>query len=456
MIERWAQRDTIGLRVAIATVVVALGALAVATGLTMATVGGDVSAVARRQHDQVVAAEVTAITNAYKVAGSWRTADLAGEVDLAQRNQARLTVLDSTGRQVPLPPGDPSGMPSRLTGALRSVRIRVHRDVVGTAIVHFYDAALPSAESQLRDAFLRTLLISAATAAGLALAVSRYLSRWTSRPVRALQAAVRQRAAGHRQARAGDEGGRGELARAFDTMADTVDRQDELRQALMADVAHELRTPLAVLQARTESLLDGLSLPGLQQLALLHEEVLHLGRTVDDLETLAHAEAAAFTFERRPTDLAEVAARAVDALEYQGRDAGVALVTDLSPTWLVGDPHRLDQVVVNLVSNAIKFSSAGDTVSVSVRPEGDRARLEVADTGLGIPPDELPFVFDRFWRGRHSGRLAGSGVGLAVVQTVVTALGGRVSVTSTPGSGACFSVVLPVGDYVARPPVKAR
>ena len=235
----------------------------------------------------------------------------------------------------------------------------------------------------------------------------------------------------------------GELGQAFDTLADTVQREDELRRNLAADVAHELRTPVTIVQGELEALLDGVSEPTPERLSSLNDEVLRLGRIIDDLAMLSAADAASLRLERTDVDLGDVAARAAEALRPTADAAGVSLITIFGPARAEGDAARLDQVARNLVSNAIKFTPAGGTITIRVATENDNAVLEVSDTGHGIPANELPDVFNRFWRGAAAGGTNGSGVGLAVVRELVTAHGGSVTVASPPGEGARFTVALP-------------
>ena len=248
---------------------------------------------------------------------------------------------------------------------------------------------------------------------------------------------------GNRTVRVNAKGRAGELsdlALAFDNMADTIAREDELRRAVVADVAHELRTPLSILQASSESLVDRAIDPSDENLSSLHDEVLRLARIVEDLDTLAAAEAAVLRMEMESLDLSEVAATSVETLKPYFQSKGVDLVSNLSPTDAVLDPGRTDQIIKNLLSNALKFTAPGGEVIVSVSPDTDCALLEVLDDGPGIGPDELPHVFERFWRGKEAGRIAGSGIGLAVVHALVQGQGGTIDVLSKPTGGTRFVV----------------
>jgi two-component system sensor histidine kinase BaeS len=437
----------IGIRLALATVAVAVTAIGVLAVLTLIAARGDVSELARQNQNQALAATATAVDDAYHAAGSWKSADLHVAAALAAENKATLAVLDAAGFDVPIPAVKGAPSPHRLEGPVRAAPVRVAGQRVGTTIVHFSQGSLPTSEAHLRDALGRTVVAGAALAALLALGVAVALSRWITRPVVAMTEAVRSMEAGHRGARVGSQGGRGELgelATAFDHMADTISREDELRRAVVADVAHELRTPLAILQAGTESLADGIVEPSLDALSSLHEEVLRLARTVDDLDTLASVEAASLSMHKQPLDLAEVAAQMIGALRPAFENAGVKLVDHLSSALVTADPHRVGQVLTNLLTNALKFTPPAGSVSVTVAADGNGAAvLEVVDTGIGIPPDELEHVFDRFWRGKETRRLAGSGIGLTVVRSLVDAHGGTVDILSRSSEGTRVRVTFP-------------
>jgi signal transduction histidine kinase len=193
-------------------------------------------------------------------------------------------------------------------------------------------------------------------------------------------------------------------------------------------------------------LVDGVAEPSERTLVSLKDEILRLARVVEDLEIVASARSAGLSLERRTVDLSLVAARAADAMEASFRECDLELIRALEPVAVVGDANRLQQVIVNLLANAIKFTPAGGRVGLTVDTCDHRARVLVTDTGVGIPANELPHVFERFWRGSGTQSFAGSGIGLAVVSELVGAHGGEMSVTSDDGQGTTFVVLLPVGS----------
>jgi two-component system sensor histidine kinase BaeS len=351
-------------------------------------------------------------------------------------------IRDQAGRAVAVSPG----FAERAASPQGRAAVVVRTTPVGTAVVRFTGSGLAAANHTLQTALLRAIAGAAGLAAVLALLTGLAVARRITRPVGKLIAATRAMGRGDRTARVGQipaPGELGELATAFDQMADTLDRQEQLRRALVADVAHELRTPIAVLQAGHEALLDGVVEPSPAQLASLRDEVLRLARMVGDLQTLAAAEAAALQLALRRCDLAEVAATAADSLAGRFETTGVALERRLTPAEVFADPGRLHQIITNLLTNALKFTPAGGRVTLSTGPAGGKCVLQVTDTGIGIPADELPHIFDRFWRGQQAAHVSGSGIGLSVATELARAHGGRLTAGSEPGHGTQMTLTLP-------------
>lgn len=249
------------------------------------------------------------------------------------------------------------------------------------------------------------------------------------------------------------EGGWGEmgrLSRSFNRMLGELERMERQRRNLTADVAHELRTPLHVIQGNLEGMLDGVYPSSPEQIDATLQETRLLARLVDDLRTLSLAEAGELPLRREGVDLADLLADAVTSFSGQAEEAGIGLelaLADNSPAIVHGDADRLDQVLGNLISNALRYTPAGGSVILSARREGDGLAIRVTDTGEGIPPADLPFVFDRFWRGdraRTHREGAGSGLGLSIASQLVQAHRGTLSVQSELGKGTEFVIRLPL------------
>ncbi len=445
-------------RLVAAFVLAALAAVGLLGGLTWATTRSQVADLVSARNSATGREVAAALADAYSAGGgSWTAADLRPARTLAAAAGATLVVRDAAGAAVAgsggAGPGAGLGAGSGLhrgtagsLGPPRTVPVVAAGDRVGSAELRFPLGA-DAAERAVRRTLGRTVLWGGAAAAALAVGIGLLVARRISRPLRRLTAAARRLQGGDRAARVGavsEPAELGELSTAFDRMAETIEREDELRRAFASDVAHELRTPVAIAQGELEALVDGLAAPTPERLGSLHEEMIRLGRIVEDVETLAAAEAARFRLERRRVDLADVARDAVDALRAQAVSAGVELSARTDAVYVEGDRNRLDQVLRNLLSNALKFTPRGGRIDVSVTASGGHAHLVVEDTGPGIPEDERAHLFERFWRGRAAAEASGSGVGLAVVAELVRAHGGAVDVGSAAAGGARFTVRLPL------------
>jgi two-component system, OmpR family, sensor histidine kinase BaeS len=435
--------DTLGLRLALAFLGVALAAVAVLAGLTAAFAAADVSALANRQRTELTSAIAVAAAASWEREDSWASADLAPVLDLAAQTGADVQIRDLAGRVVAASPGFAAQRSAPQFSAVVMVRGRT----AGHAVVRFTGSGLAGADRSLQIALLRAISSGAGVAALLALLTGLAVARRITRPVERIIAVTRAMGSGERSARVGQVTAPGELrelATAFDQMADTLARQEQLRRDLVADVAHELRTPVAVLQAEHEAMLDGVTEPTPDQLVSLRDEVLRLARMVSDLQTLAAADAAALQLSRRRCDLADVAGDAAASLAGRFDAAGITLQRRLAAADVLADPRWLHQVITNLLTNALKFTPEGGRVTVQGGPSGPDAILTVTDTGIGIPADELPRIFDRFWRGRQASQTSGSGIGLAVAAELAQAHGGRLTAASQPGFGTRMTLTLPL------------
>jgi signal transduction histidine kinase len=240
----------------------------------------------------------------------------------------------------------------------------------------------------------------------------------------------------------------GALSHAFNEMAADLARAETLRKNLVADISHELRTPLTVIQGDLQAILDGVYPLEMAQVASLYDETRLLTRLVDDLHDLALADAGQLRLERGPLDLAGLAQAAVSQFAPMAEAAGVRLaLAAAGARQVVGDRDRLAQVLRNLLSNALRHTPAGGQVTVRVGGAGLVAQIQVADSGAGIAAEDLPHVFDRFFRGEKDRRRqsGGAGLGLAIARQLILAHGGQISVISPPGEGTTFTITLPAG-----------
>ncbi len=235
------------------------------------------------------------------------------------------------------------------------------------------------------------------------------------------------------------------LARAFNSMTARLQAHDELRRNMLADVTHELRTPLTVIQGNLEGLLDGVYPRDDAHLMPILEETRVLSRLIDDLRMLTLAESGALKLQKEPTDLVTLVSETVASFRAQADAADIELRADVASdlTTLELDPARIRQVLENLIANALHFTPRGGRVSVQCSVDSNQSKvvtLSVSDTGSGIAPDDLPHIFDRFYKSRDS---RGTGLGLAIAKNLVVAHGGEISAQSELGAGTTIRFTLP-------------
>ena len=433
----------LGLQLTTAFVVVSLAAVLAALVIFSLTVGRDFNRLIHDQNRDLARSVALAAAAAYGNVG-WAHADLVPVIALVSSSGAGLEIRDNSGNLV----GATAGFAQIAThGPTVTEPVVVRGMPVGTAAVafgHGQEARLLAVYNTER---WRDRTAAAFLAVLIALVVALPLSRLITAPVDRLIWAANARSSGDAGARVGSVRGFGKLKHlglAFDEMAQTNEEQDQLRRNLVADVAHELRTPIAVLQAGHEAMLDGFTDATPEHLGSLRDEVLRLARMVDDLQRLASAEAAALQLTLVRRDLAAVAATAAASLVDTFEAASITLVERLAKVEVLCDPLRMHEVVVNLLTNAMKFTPAGGQVTIQTDQSYGMGRLAVSDTGIGIPADELPRVTERFFRGQRSAEVAGSGIGLTIVTELVNAHNGTLGIDSQQGQGTTVTVTLPL------------
>ncbi|MCH8224548.1 MAG: HAMP domain-containing protein [Chloroflexi bacterium] len=270
-------------------------------------------------------------------------------------------------------------------------------------------------------------------------------------PIQALGSASRRLGSGDLSQRVSTSGPReiSDLAHSFNAMAESLQRAEEQRRVLVADIAHELRTPLSNIQGYLEALKDGLLQPDADTLDTIHQQVVHLARLVEDLRLLAQAEGGALDLNLEPNSLEDVLSRSVEAFRARAgaRDVEVSLQVSPGLPLVILDRTRIAQVVGNLLENAVQHTPRGGAVRVSVEatPAGN-ARVTVEDSGEGIAPEDVALVFERFYRvdPSRSRATGGVGLGLTIAKKLVEAHGGAIYAESTQGQGSRFIFELPL------------
>ena len=333
--------------------------------------------------------------------------------------------------------------PSALAG--HAQRMREMLQVVGgsQALVEDLNESFAMAVNEI-------LLIAAAAALLTAILVSTFVTRRLVRPIQRMRDASQRIAAGEYEERVdvAGEDELGALARSFNQMAQRLEETEERRRQLVGDVAHELRTPLANIRSVMEGLVDDVLPRNPATFHQVEREVARLQRLVQDLEELSRAEAGQLLLEKERVDPARFIEEAAGRLRPQYEDKGVALTVDLSarlPAVAV-DTWRMTQVMLNLLGNALQYTPQGGRVTVTAGREDGRLVVRVSDTGMGIDPEDLPHLFERFYRADKSRARAGggSGIGLTIARHLVEAHGGRLWAESAgPGQGSTFTFTLP-------------
>ena len=434
----------LGRRLALAFVFVALMAIVVLVGIGSASTS---SAMTRlfRQQGAALTSSVAAGAGAAYGNGGWKRANLGPVLDVAATAEAGAQVLDMTGTVI----GSSQGFNTLPPGAAMSEPVVVAGQPVGWVTVRFSGSGLGAAMQNFQTSQWRIRIFASAIAALLALVLAVVISRRITAPLEAVLEAIRARAAGDRNFRITKVRGVGverELQEAFNRASQDVNQRDQLQRNLVADIAHEVRTPVAILQAGTEAMLDGVTELTLENVASLRDEVLRLGRSLDDLQRLAVAESAVFHLKVAPHDLARIASQAAGSLAEAFSAADISLSQRLTDTPVLCDTDRLREVVTNLLTNALKYTPPGGSVVLHAEPDGQNlAALRVSNTGKGIAAEDLPHVTERFFRSESSpGMAAGTGIGLTIVDELVRAHHGELHIASEHGKGTEVTVLLPI------------
>jgi two-component system, OmpR family, sensor histidine kinase BaeS len=345
--------------------------------------------------------------------------------------------------------------------------VRANFRAVGSVTIGYYGPFyLSDQDLTFINSLNRLLLWITLAALALALAIGLFMARRISVPLARVAAATQKIAAGDRGVLITRRSNVRELdgiATAVNDLSQALKEQEALRRRLTADMAHELRTPLSTLQSHLEAMIDGVWEPDRERLAGLHEETLRINRLVSDLENLARFEGDAASLRRSATDIRALVAGIVRNHEPQFREKGVSLCLDaaggapacgaelstepaaVGDGRILLDPDKLSQAVINLLSNALKFTPAGGMVTVRCAAGPDGAQIDVSDTGVGIGAEDLPRVFERFYRADSSRSRAtgGAGIGLSIARAIAEAHGGSIAASSEPGKGSRFRITLP-------------
>lgn len=394
----------------------------------------------------------------YKQAGSWEGVTQMQLSHLGPVGDLSVQILDAKGNVVAYSQGRMGQM--QMGGSAPSDQqvtaradIVVNGKTVGQARVvqNTPGGILTTRDVVFRRTSQNGLALAALIAVILASIAGVMYSRGIVRPIEAVTRAAEALRRGEHSARTGMRGGDpiSDLGATFDQMADAVEAERQFEQQLTADVAHELRTPLQAIQATVEAMQDGVLPTDEERLALIHNETVRLGRLAGSILELSRLEGGSVSFAMERLELARPVEMAIESSRALMESTGHTLEEIVDPgVAVLGNPDRLTQAVSNLLSNAARYTPSGGRVRIRVLAEGPDAVIEVADSGIGIPDEDRPKVFTRFWRAdpARSRASGGLGIGLAVVREIVERHNGKVGVYSSDLGGASFVIRLPLAD----------
>ncbi|WP_298820874.1 sensor histidine kinase [Chloroflexus sp.] len=331
-----------------------------------------------------------------------------------------------------------------------AIPIVVDQQIAGYLVARFTTDRLSGVAAQLLQQLRMTIWLVGGVITLIAILVGVALARQLGRPLQHLARVAHQLGSGQLAARAVLEGPVEvqQVAAAFNQMATDLDAVMRQRRQMIADIAHELRTPLTIIQGNLRAILDDVYPLNREEIGHIYEATIGLRRLVDDLRELSLADSGQLTLHRYPIDLNQLIRREVELFRELAAAQEVAIhflpATDLSP--VMADSERIAQVIRNLLSNALRYTPAGGSITIVTALQDAGAQVSVVDTGSGIAPDDLPHVFERFYRADRSRSRShgGSGLGLAIVERLITLHGGRVGVESELGKGSRVWFWLPV------------
>lgn len=399
--------------------------------------------------EHALAARVSVeLTHYYRLQGSWEGIQPLVE-QWGTLSERRIILVDTGGIVVADSRGDLLGKPYEpdSPGTILESPWRQ-----GALAILYISEAKSTSLYILYKAIGRFLIWGACVAIAVALILTFFLSRRILAPVRALTSAAKRlgRRDFSQKVQIEDRGELGELASTFNSMASDLERAEQLQRNMVADVAHELRTPLSNIRGYLEAVRDGAIKPDADTIRSLDEEAMLLSRLVDDLQELSLAEAGELKLACQAEDIAELINQTVAVVQARAAEKGVAVSIDL-PDKLPPvniDSHRISQVSRNLLENAVAHTTKGDAITVAARQQGNWVEVSVADTGEGIPAEDLPNIFERFYRVDKSRARAtgGGGLGLTIAKRLIEAHGGKIEVQSELGKGSRFSFTVPVAE----------
>ncbi len=453
-------RRPLGVRthLVVAMVFVAIASVAVSAAVINDAVDTELADFSQRDLRVAAANASEMAASVYLEAGGWTERSVMAVRAIAEARGDEVVVLGADGRPVV---GSPASATQWTAG--ERTPIIVEGSQVGTILANHahtggVDNAAERLDHRLRSRMSGLLMEAGAVAGALAVLLALLIALRLARPLQRLTEVAGRMESGEldTHTRAVGFGGGREITRlgqTMDRLAAALRQQDELRRATAADVKHELRGALVGVVSRLEAVRHGLVDDGQVALAQIEADAHRVRRLVDDVDRLAEAQRSRLLVCKRPIDLDVIVHACVASYADRCRALSIDLESRVERAAVVGDPERLAQVVDNLLSNAVRYTDPGGRVAVALEAGDDEVVVSVADSGIGIAPEQRARIFDRFWRSPEARERTadGSGVGLAVVSELVDVHDGRVAVESLPGRGTTFSVFLPAWAPAALP-----
>ncbi len=333
--------------------------------------------------------------------------------------------------------------------AEKSYPILVNSQVVGHVVIGYYGPYFYS-DSDIRflDGLNRLLLLAAGGATLISFVFGAYMAKRLTSPISRVIKAAGQISKGNFDDRIHEDSNTKEIVEltdAINTLAQTLGKQEALRKRMTADVAHELRTPVANLQSHLEAMIDGIWKPEPERLKSCHEETVRISKMVSDLEKLARFEGENLVLVKSRFDLSKLLDKITGSFANDFRNKRIRLEMDNHEIFLTADEDKVEQIIINILSNALKYTPDGGTVCIRTERQDKNIEISIRDNGLGISLEDLPYIFDRFYRADTSRSRAtgGSGIGLAIAKSLADAHGGSIRVVSELDKGSEFIVTLP-------------
>lgn len=454
-------------RVAIAFLAVSLMTILAAVGMLSFVWEQHYQTYTRDNMERVATSTANRVAEAYAVHSDWYGGALS-EAATASRlyETVNIKIVDLDGNVIyndAQQDSDVLQAPPQNRDNVASAPIVADGTQVGTLYLSVFgsDTLLTQSDQQFRERSYQAMIFASVFALIIALVAGILFARALVRPINRITKAAQALKEGNYSTRTGMDGNDeiSRLGNTFDLMADSIEANRKLERRLITDVAHELRTPLMAIQSTVEAMIDGVFDSSPERLETLNSEVRRLSRLVDALLKLSRLENRSTPIERKKVDLTELLSTIVETHKAYVNDAGLNLEFNYDPhVYVYGDADLLRQATANLISNAVRYTPEGGTITVTAHKGDIMGQIIVRDTGIGLTPEEAKMVFQRFWRA-DAGRTratGGLGVGLTVLKEIVDRHNGWVRVEGRPNEGACFTIYIPLYDGVTAKRRKSK